>query len=253
VKILVTGASGFIGSHVVEAALAAGHRVQALARRPSAADPAGGVKRLVLVSSLAARGPAGAAGPVSLYGRSKLAGEDAARGAAGDMEFVVVRPTIVYGPRDRALVPMFRLAARGLRPVLKGGGVLTVVHGADLARGLVGLIAVPSLPCEPLEVSDGRNYTWEELVGAVALAVGRPGEPWPLPRALFALVALASDGFAALSRRPQMYGREKFKEALGSWPIAGKRFWQVSGLEPRFDLAAGARDTVRAHRAAGWY
>jgi uncharacterized protein YbjT (DUF2867 family) len=41
VKVLVTGASGFIGANVVRALLAAGHQVRAFVRRPDAPALAG--------------------------------------------------------------------------------------------------------------------------------------------------------------------------------------------------------------------
>src|SRR5512142_3014873 len=78
--------------HVVDAVNAQGGRIQ----------------RLVLVSSLAAAGPASPGAParegdpphpVSAYGRSKLAGEQEVRGACRS-EYVILRPAAVYGPRD---------------------------------------------------------------------------------------------------------------------------------------------------------
>ena len=38
-KIAVTGGTGFVGSHLIEQALAAGYEVRALARRPQPAQP----------------------------------------------------------------------------------------------------------------------------------------------------------------------------------------------------------------------
>src|SRR5207302_1909687 len=80
-----------------------------------------GAPRFVHVSSLAAVGPsrAGAdvdeqteAHPVSDYGRSKLAGEQAVRRVLP--EAVVVRPPVVYGPRDTDVFEMLRSVARGM-------------------------------------------------------------------------------------------------------------------------------------------
>jgi nucleoside-diphosphate-sugar epimerase len=311
-KVLVTGASGFVGSHAAEAVLAAGHALRVLSRPASALPPllgreverapadlaepaslgaavagvegvlhvagkirardedefhrvnalgagslagaaaAAGVRRFVLVSSLSARGPAGSAGPVSAYGRSKLAGEEAVRARARRMEVVVVRPTVVYGPRDRSLLPLFRLARRGLRPVLAGAGTLSVVHAADLARGLVALLASAEGAGETLEASDGGAYRMEELVGAVAAAVGRPGPPLVLPRWAFAAAARASDVYGRWSGRPQVFGRDKLVEMAGSWPADPGPFWRAARLAPRFDLAAGTLDTARSYRVQGW-
>ena len=72
---------------------------------------------LVLVSSVAAAGPVrrgavrreiDAARPASNYGRSKRAGELAARAWAHAVPTTIVRPGIVFGRRDRALLPAFQ-------------------------------------------------------------------------------------------------------------------------------------------------
>ena len=167
---LVTGATGFVGSHLVEALHRRGDSVTALVRSPAKAARvlgdgvrlvhgdldaiealdqaaagqqvvyhvagviaaqseadflhanrdgtthlvealirAGATARLVLVSSMAAGGPAargrpldGSAPPmpVTQYGRSKLAGEAVVR--ASPLRWTVVRPPMVYGPRDTA-------------------------------------------------------------------------------------------------------------------------------------------------------
>src|SRR5262245_10335220 len=74
--------------------------------------------RLLHISSLAAIGPAPAAAPareddaphpVNGYGRSKLAAEEVVR-AAARTPWTIVRPSAVYGPRDRGFLPVFRMA-----------------------------------------------------------------------------------------------------------------------------------------------
>jgi len=82
---------------------------------------------LIVVSSLSAAGPCAAGqvrvesdppAPVSNYGRSKLAGEQAAANYAGTVPTSIVRPPIVFGPGDRAVLEMFRpIARRGLHVV----------------------------------------------------------------------------------------------------------------------------------------
>ncbi|HEX5421576.1 MAG TPA: NAD(P)-dependent oxidoreductase, partial [Gammaproteobacteria bacterium] len=83
--------------------------------------------RFVYVSSMAAAGPSpgGRAPrtedmpprPLTWYGCSKLAGEDAVRSTAG-LEWTIVRPPIVFGPRERDVLGYFRLARRGWLPLV---------------------------------------------------------------------------------------------------------------------------------------
>jgi nucleoside-diphosphate-sugar epimerase len=72
--------------------------------------------RLVMCSSLAA-GPA-----ISLYGASKRAGEQVVRQHAGRVPAVILRPGIVYGPGEEALLP-------ALLPMIRLGVVVKAGYG----------------------------------------------------------------------------------------------------------------------------
>ena len=72
---------------------------------------------------------------MTAYGRSKLAGEAAV--TAGALPWVIVRPPTVYGPRDREVLKVFRMARWGVAPIFGDGSQeLSAVHGADLAAAL---------------------------------------------------------------------------------------------------------------------
>ena len=82
--------------------------------------------RLVHVSSLAAAGPASASAPRSEddlpsprtpYGRSKLDGERLVTAMRG-LSWTILRPGVVYGPGDHALLPLFKCARLGLLPLV---------------------------------------------------------------------------------------------------------------------------------------
>jgi dihydroflavonol-4-reductase len=85
--------------------------------------------RLVYVSSLAAIGPSPdgrpmdqgtTPHPVSTYGKSKLEGERIARSLVPDT--VIVRPPVVYGPRDTGVFQILKAVSRGLVVEISGAG-----------------------------------------------------------------------------------------------------------------------------------
>jgi nucleoside-diphosphate-sugar epimerase len=212
VKQLVTGASGFIGSHLVHKLADDGHEVRALVRRNSsrehlsedgrrdfefvvgelhdvaamteamtgaeivyhvagataafdratfdrtnvdgtrtvlAAARAAGVRRVVMVSSLMAAGPSHPDVArrehhrhnegFSDYGDSKLAAERLAFAAAreGTLEVVIVRPPLVYGPRDRDVLQMIRSAKLGVVAIAGFHQQwMSMIHVRDLVAGI---------------------------------------------------------------------------------------------------------------------
>jgi nucleoside-diphosphate-sugar epimerase len=76
-------------------------------RKLAAAAQEAGVRRFVLISSLAARGPDntptrdGHDRPASAYGRSKLEAEEVLQHFGEQMEVITLRPAGVYGPRPQ--------------------------------------------------------------------------------------------------------------------------------------------------------
>jgi nucleoside-diphosphate-sugar epimerase len=190
--------------------------VRALAACPSP-------PRLVLCSSLAAGGPASpyGAAPVSVYGASKLAGEQAARARAGRVPTVILRPGIVYGPGEPALLPALLPMIRLGLAVKAGLGPrrYCLVYVDDLCAALLaaaghGRTVEPGDPRTGLyPISDGAVYHWRDICRAVAMAAGRRAPlmvPLPMP-AVYAAAALAELAGAAWGRVPAL-NRDKARE-----------------------------------------
>jgi uncharacterized protein YbjT (DUF2867 family) len=135
------------------------------------ASVAAGVPRFVHVSSLAAREP-----QLSKYGHSKLHGEKIV--AASGLDWTIVRPPAIYGPRDREILELFKLAKRGVVP-MPPPGHSSLVHVVDLARLLLALVpSSEGVTHRIFEPDDGRAQGWShrDLARAIGWAVGR--RPW---------------------------------------------------------------------------
>lgn len=142
------------------------------------------VGRFVHVSSLSAREPA-----LSAYGASKNRGERLVM--ASPLDWTIVRPPAIYGPRDREMLELFRLARRGVVP-LPPRGRLSAIHVDDLARLLLALL--PSgrdVSHRVFEPDDGQAEGWTHTSFARAIgdAVGRRVAALPLPASLLRLAA----------------------------------------------------------------
>ena len=133
---------------------------------------AAGVQRFVHVSSLSAREPG-----LSAYGASKARAEKLVK--ASGLDWTIVRPPGIYGPRDVDYFEMFRLARWGVMPVPPRGGRASIIHVDDLARLLLALVpGGESVSHQMFEPDDGHKHGWShyELARAVGWAMGR--RPW---------------------------------------------------------------------------
>jgi nucleoside-diphosphate-sugar epimerase len=220
-----------------------------------------GVSRLVLVSSLSATGPSrpgrpvdetSGPGPVTAYGRSKEAGEEAAR-AAG-VPLTVVRPPAVYGPRDRAFLALFRAAARGVVPLLGDGTQeLTLVHAADLARALVAAATSAATLGGTYHAGHPEPVTQRALADAVGRAVGRRARPVRIPGPLVrALLGVAGAAARAAGRAPLLDG-DKANELLApGWACSSEALRRDGAWSAEIPLDRGLAETARAYRETGW-
>ena len=299
-KLAVTGGTGFVGAHVIDAALAAGHEVAALTRRDQpprprltwipgsladraalkrlveeadavvhvagvinapdaagfeagnvtgtlamlAAATAGGVRRFIHVSSLAAREP-----QLSLYGGSKARAEELVESSG--LDWAIVRPPAVYGPGDRETLELFKMARRGF-VLLPPKGRVSLIQVDDLARLLVALTARGSPRRLVIEPDDGTPGGWShrEFAQALGQAVGRRGVSLSTPRPLLRLAArldrLVRRGRAKLTPDRAAYFSHP------DWVVTSGRFPPPDLWHPRVETRQGLAATAAWYREQGW-
>jgi len=142
------------------------------------------VSRFVHVSSLAAREPT-----LSDYGHSKRLAEEVVQ--VSGLDWTVVRPPAVYGPRDTEMLDLFRAARWGFVP-LPPPGRTSIIHVEDLARLLLDVVepssAVAGRIFEPDDGTAG-GWTHKELARAIGKAIGKSVWAPGLPRQVLAAAA----------------------------------------------------------------
>ena len=301
--IAVTGATGFVGRALLDAAAVEGTQLRALTRKPQVARAgvewvsgdladkaalarlvagtravihlaglttakaaaefeagnvwgtmavveaalASGVPRFVAVSSLAAREP-----DISLYGGSKARGERVVK--ASGLDWTIVRPPAVYGPRDDAMFELFRSGRWGVVPVARGGRT-SLIHAEDLARLLLALVpggeGVTHCTFEP---DDGRRGGWsqDELARAIGWAVGR-ARVW-VPGLTRGMLEWAARGDMLLrGRRAKLTLDRAGYMAHPDWTAREGAAVPPELWCPRIETREGLRGTAEWYRREGWF
>jgi nucleoside-diphosphate-sugar epimerase len=234
-KVLITGGTGFIGSHLTEFLIKNGYSVTCLVRDPHALrwldgldiNVAAGdcarletltnavkdvsivvhaagltkarrsreyheanhigtrnmleacsrynpdIEKFILISSLAAAGPASDGRPVkesdlphpmSDYGKSKRLAELEAVGYRDTFPVVILRPSVVYGPRDRDMFELFRWAGRGVTLEIAGGErFLNFCYVGDLVKAISLAMEKQTRSGNIYFVAEDKRYSWSEV------------------------------------------------------------------------------------------
>lgn len=201
--------------------------------------------RFVHVSSLSAREP-----QLSAYGASKLKGEKVVM--ASPLDWTVVRPPAVYGPRDREMLELFRFAKAGIVP-LPPHGRMAAIHVDDLARLLLALVpGGEDVSHKVFEPDDGHagGWTHKSFAKAIGWAVGKRITPLPLPA--FALRA-AARGDRLLRRAAAKLTEDRVGYMCHpDWTVRDEARPPAARWRPQIGTREGLKATARWYREAGW-
>lgn len=204
-------------------------------------------KRFILVSSLSAREP-----DLSDYGWSKREGERVLEGMTG-LDWTIVRPPAIYGPGDREMLEMFRMAARGLM-MLPPPGRLSIIHADDLARLLVTLAGTRSNETagRTYEVDDGEvgGFSHVEFAHRLGDAVGRRVRTVSLPR--WAMMLAAKGDRLVRGARAKLTPDRARYFCHPDWVAAPDRAVPGDVWQPAIGHDEGLTATAACYRAKGW-
>ncbi|MEO8597393.1 MAG: NAD-dependent epimerase/dehydratase family protein [Candidatus Solibacter sp.] len=317
--ILVTGGTGFIGTHLLEQLSTGGEPVRALVRRSrkprtlpgrvevvygdlasgagleealrgaaSVIHLAGVTKalhpddyytgnvrateqlahaiarrgiRLVHVSSLAAIGPSSGGVPVgedaephplTHYGKSKLDAERVVRNLAPDA--VIVRPPVVYGPRDTDVFQLLKSISNGLVLEIAGGERwFSAIYVKDLVQGLVAALRVPEASGRSYFLAHAEPVSWKQLGESAARIMHKNPRVVAVPPFVAHAVGACAEMWSRLTRTPGIISREKVAEACCmAWTCDASRAARELGFVAPTGLERGLAETLAWYKEAGW-
>jgi nucleoside-diphosphate-sugar epimerase len=222
-----------------------------------------GIRKFILVSSLAAAGP-GHNGtpvkdtdrprPVSDYGKSKLLAEEEAMRYKGRFPVVILRPSAVYGPRDADMFELFRWAAKGLWVELTGGDrFINPCFVKDLASALLLAAEKKTASGSIYFVAEERSYSWHEFREALLSSGSVRARTVKIPYLAAYVMGLVSELGALFTSRPALTNRQKVREAAQRyWTCDLTKIENELGFRAAFPLEKGLKITWEWYREQGW-
>lgn len=332
-KVLVTGATGFLGSHIVDSLKKNGHEVRALARRTSNlshlkevgaeivfgdvgdyesllaavsgvdvvihaaaivmpgwgrwedyekanvngtkntldASEKVGVKRFVYISSFTVIGDACAGGhpvdetepcnlacvPDTYYDYAKMLGEQMALDyhKHGRMSVSVIRPGMIYGPRDRYIADRFHWLVH--LPVSffpgRGNPRAPLIYVADVADCSVLAATSEKAAGEVYHAVPDGDVRWRQLASAMAKASGKPDRRISIPVWLLHGSGVVMEWWGKLLRmkQPPLFTRAAARFFTDDMTVDGSKARRELGWEPRVSIEEGCQLYVQWRRSQG--
>ncbi|MBI5049451.1 MAG: NAD(P)-dependent oxidoreductase [Nitrospirae bacterium] len=319
---LITGASGFIGSHLAEKLLKSGYAVSCLVRKTSnlrwleglnvkliqgdcsdrdclnnirdfeyifhlsgaikancselfytantkatenimdaIEQNAPCVKRIIYLSSLSAFGPNHDSAllhedakphPVSDYGNSKLMGEDAVLKYKDRLPVSILRPAVVYGPRDREMMLFFKFINAGVLPYW-GESRISLVYIEDLINAIILAAERKEAIGEIFFISDGMIYTNKEIINEIASALQVRLIKIRMPKSALPAVGFLGDCLSKITNKTTMINRDKVKELMHSnWVCDISKAKNKLGFIPKVGIKEGIKWTADWYRIHKW-
>jgi UDP-glucose 4-epimerase len=324
-KVLITGASGFVGFHLIEAALAKGLEVYAAIRKSSdikhlssyqinytypdfnsveslekelrekkynfiihaagttkaknqqeynyvnatytvnlakAAASVGGVQKMVFISSLAAIGPLehakaliteeGPARPVTAYGKSKLLAEEQLRNI--NLPVVTLRPTAVYGSRDKEIFIILKTFNLGFEPYIGNKPQqLSFVYVKDLAAVSVDALFTSDAANGAYNITDGHCYDRYELAGISKNVLNKKTFKVHLPLSLVRGLAIVLEKAFGLVNKIPTLNLEKLNELTAvNWCCDIDKARNNLNFKPGYNLQQGLTQTFEWYKLNKW-
>lgn len=221
------------------------------------------LKRFVYVSSLAAVGPSldgkpvtekTPHHPVSHYGKSKMMAELEVVRARDRLPVTIVRPSAVYGPRERDMYEYMRLILLGIQPLIGfRKKFLNLIHSDDLVDGILLAAEHPRALGEIYFLGSEKSYTSFEIGNAIAHALHKYPIRIRIPHALVHVVGAIATVVGHLTGKQIFFNIQKARESVQSaWTCCVEKAKSHLGFQQRIGLDEGMQKTFCWYRENGW-
>jgi len=220
-------------------------------------------EKFLLISSLAAFGPGNPdtgepvrltdePKPIELYGKSKLEAERYITSLA-DLPWLIIRPTGVYGPREKDYYIFFQTINRGLEPYIGfKKQVLTFIYVRDLARAVFLALSSPFVR-KAWFISDGKEYPSEVFAAITKKALGKKTLRITVPLFLVKTIATAGEAIAGLWGKMPTLNTDKYNVLKSTnWRCESAPLENDLGFRAEYDLEKGVSEALAWYKQEKW-
>ena len=206
-----------------------------------------GVKRFVFMSSIKVNGEenvraykeSDAPAPKDSYGISKMQAEKRIKEitADSDMDFVILRPPLVFGPGVKAnILKLIKKVDKGTPLALaRVQNRRSLIYLENLTHAIITCIQHPNAGAQTYFVSDDEDVSTSELIRKIASALNKPARLFPFPKLLMFILGRLIGKGPAVDR------------LIGSLTVDISKIKQGLGWKPPFTMEHGLQKT------AEWY
>ncbi len=219
------------------------------------------LKKFIFLSSLAASGPSAdghllresdECHPITDYGKSKLRAEELLKNKfMRDIPIVIIRPPVIYGPRDRGFYFYFKVVKKRFIPVLRNK--LSFCFVSDLVNGII-LTSESEKACGQIYfISSDKTYSSEQIGKLISDNLGIRAVKIKIPKWLILTAGLVSESVAGFIRKTSIFNRQKARELIQSyWICDVSKAKRELGFNPGVGIEEGIRTTVDWYIKHGW-
>lgn len=220
-------------------------------------------EKFIFISSLAAYGPgdpetmkpvmlADEPRPIELYGKSKLAAE---RYIRQQMHFpwLIIRPTGVYGPREKDYYVFFKTINRGLETYIGSAKqILTFIYVRDLVR-LVFDALQSQVKQKAYFATDGFEYDTETFAAIAKKHLNKKSFRVTIPPGIVRQLAVVLEKIYGLWGSIPTLNSDKFNVLSSTnWRCETEPLKTDFGFKAEYDLDKGVRETIEWYKREGW-
>ncbi len=222
-----------------------------------------GVKKLVILSSLAASGSSNGSPrvesdpmkPVSMYGKSKKKMEQMVhREADNDLSITLIRPPAVYGPREEQILTLFKIMNKGIAPIVGDGEgpKISLLYVDDLIKAILLAADQKKAGVHTYFVSGDRDTNWNEISEIVKTVLGKKLTTIKLRSNWVKNIADIIETTASFFGTYPVINREKANEMVLEWTCSHQKAMDELHYKPDYTLEEGISRTIRWYKKHNW-